>query len=386
MGLHIDQLDFDLDDSLIAVRPAEPREAARLLVLTLPPEDVDDGVSMELSHRRVADLPELLGPGDRLVLNETRVVAARLHLTRRDTGGRLEGLLLERIDAECWWAMLKRSRRLRPGHVLEVRGPSDEPTSFTLGVEEIASDGRVRLRVVGADPCDAEPMATLMEAAGRPPLPPYVLRQRRDLGEAEDDPRDDDWYQTAFASEAGSTSSVAAPTAGLHLTSPLLAEAASRGVETVRVSLEVGAGTFKPVEVEDLDRHPMHRERCVVEPDMWRAISRAVEARVAGTGRIVAVGTTSVRTLESMPTIVSPETAVTWSTDLLIQPGHRFERVDALLTNFHLPRSTLLALVAAMVGLDRLHLAYREAISHGYRFFSYGDAMFIHRAVGRSLH
>lgn len=380
MGLRIDQLDFDLDDSLIAVRPAEPRESARLMVLSLPPRDTDDGRAMTLSHRRIADLPDLLGPGDRLVLNETRVVAARLHLRRRDTGGRLEGLLLERLDARTWWSMLRRSRRLRAGHVLEVLGPDESPTSFALSVEAVAEDGRVRVAVLDADPADPEPMATLMAAAGRPPLPPYVLRQRRHLGDAEDDPRDPSWYQTAFATDATSTRSVAAPTAGLHLTPDLLARIDSRGVETLKVSLEVGAGTFKPVEVDDLDRHPMHEERCLVDPTAWRAIERADEARGEGHGRVVAVGTTSVRTLESMPEATSPDDPVVWSTDLLIQPGHRFRRVDALLTNFHLPRSTLLALVAAMVGLDRLHRAYAEAIREGYRFFSYGDAMFIHRA------
>lgn len=379
MGLHIDELDFDLDESLIAVRPAAPRESARLMVLTLPPADVDDGRSMEVAHRRVEDLPDLLGDGDRLVLNETRVVAARLHLRRLDTGGRLEGLLLERVDDRTWWGMLKRSRRLRPGHRLEVVGSDQAPTPFQLGVEEVASDGRVLLQVVGADP-----MTAVLDAAGRPPLPPYVLKRRRHLGEPEDDPRDTAWYQTAFATQAGTTRSVAAPTAGLHLTPDILARVARKGVPSLKVSLEVGAGTFKPVDVEDLDLHPMHAERCVVDPETWRAIAGIAEDRARGKARIVAVGTTSVRTLESMPDTAPAGEPAVWNTDLLIQPGHRFRRVDALLTNFHLPRSTLLALVAAMLGLNRLRAAYAEAIRSNYRFFSYGDAMFIQRRARRS--
>ena len=222
-------------------------------------------------------------------------------------------------------------------------------------------------------------MTAVFEAAGRPPLPPYVLKRRRHLGELEDDPRDTGWYQTAFATEAGTARSVAAPTAGLHLTPDILARVGRKGVPSLKVSLEVGAGTFKPVDVDDLDLHPMHAERCVVDPKTWRAIADIAEDRARAEARIVAVGTTCVRTLESMPDVAPIDEAAIWNTDLLIQPGHQFQRVDALLTNFHLPRSTLLALVAAMLGLERLHAAYAEAIRSNYRFFSYGDAMFIQR-------
>ncbi len=188
------------------------------------------------------------------------------------------------------------------------------------------------------------------------------------------------WYLRWFPDSTCRTASVAAPTAGLHLTPELLAEADARGVTPIRVSLEVGAGTFKPVEVDDISDHPMHAERCVVDAAARASIEEAEDLRRRGQARLIAVGTTSVRTLESMPEAAPGD--LDWSTDLLIQPGHRFRRTDAILTNFHLPRSTLLALVAAMTGLDRLHRIYAEAIARRYRFFSYGDAMFVHRTAG----
>lgn len=389
MGLLTDDLDFDLDPALVADHPAEPRESARLLVVTLPDAEDDDGRRVDLQHLAVSDLPGLLGPGDRLVLNATRVVPARLRCRRTDTGGGLEGLLAEAAGPGRWWAMLRKSRRLQPGHRLAILDHAGDETALRLEVEAIDEEGRV-LVALGEEGRAGVAMDALVDRfhreSGLVPLPPYILKARRERGLPEDDPHDASWYQTTYAGDDGRTSSVAAPTAGLHLTPGLLDDAEERGARTIRVSLEVGAGTFKPVETDRIDDHPMHAERCVVDAAALEAIREAESARRRDEGRIVAVGTTSVRTLESLPTDAAagaPDRDLAWSTDLLIQPGHRFLRTDALLTNFHLPRSTLLALVAAMTGLDRLQTIYAEAIARRYRFFSYGDAMFVRRAARR---
>ena len=385
MGTRLSDLDFDLDPELVATHPAQPRDSARLLEVQLPPEDRDDG-SLTLRDRVVSDLPDLLGPADRVVLNQTRVVPARIACRRIDTGGRVDGLLSEPVEPGCWWAMLRRSRRLRAGHELVPLDHAGNPLQLRLVVEEVDPEGRVRLRLSDPGNPDTDPedlVFRLRAEAGLVPLPPYILRARREHGCPEDRPEDEGWYQTTFAGDGGITASVAAPTAGLHLTRTLLDRIEDRGCTLVKVSLEVGAGTFKPVEVADLDQHAMHTERCFLEPEAIRLIREVEQARRSGSGRVVAIGTTSVRTLESLPHPWPEGPArgepLTWATDLLIQPGHRFRRVDALLTNFHLPRSTLLALVAAMTGLDRLRYVYEEAIRRRYRFFSYGDAMFIHR-------
>lgn len=386
MGLRTDELDFPLDPALIATSPAEPREAARLLEVRLPPEGVDDGVRMELRDRTVADLPSLLRTGDRLVVNGTRVVPARIACRRHDTGGLLDGLLAEPEGPGRWWAMLRKSRRLRDGHDLVLLDHDGRDLSLRLRVEAIDEEGRVLVRLHDPEHPDrpvADLVPRLHAEAGLTPLPPYILKARRDRGLPERDPQDQARYQTTFAGDEGRTNSVAAPTAGLHLTPELFDQIRSLGGRVIRISLEVGAGTFKPVEEEDLDRHPMHAERCVVDPEAMEALRSAERDRRAGTGRLIAVGTTSVRTLESMdeaPVTVGEDAAPRiWSTELLIQPGHRFQRVDALLTNFHLPRSTLLALVGAMTGMERLHRIYAAAMERRYRFFSYGDAMFVHR-------
>lgn len=389
MGLRTDELDFLLDPSLIATSPAEPREAARLLEVRLPTDGADDGVQMELRDRTVADLPELLRSGDRLVVNDTRVVPARIACRRRDTGGLLDGLLAESKGPGRWWAMLRKSRRLRVGHELVLLDRAGADLDLWLRVETIDHEGRILVEL--HDPADpdrapSELVERLHAQAGLVPLPPYILKARRDRGLPERDPRDESRYQTTFAGDAGRTSSVAAPTAGLHLTPEIFTRIHDLGGQVIRISLEVGAGTFKPVEADDLDRHPMHSERCVVDRKAMEALRSAETDRRTGAGRLVAVGTTSVRTLESMEEPKSgsgaePELRA-WSTDLLIQPGHQFRRVDALLTNFHLPRSTLLALVGAMTGMDRLHRIYAAAMERRYRFFSYGDAMFVHRPEG----
>ncbi len=389
MGLRTDELDFDLDPDLVADHPAEPRESARLLVVTLPDPSRDDGHQVHLEHGSVADLPGLLGVGDSLVLNATRVVPARLRCRRCDTGGALEGLLAESAGPGRWWAMLRKSRRLRPGHRLAILDHEGAETTLLLEVEAIDEEGRVLVSLADperpGDPIE-DLVARFHRQSGLVPLPPYILKARRERGLPEDDPHDASWYQTTFAGDGGRTASVAAPTAGLHLTPSLLSEAEARGARAIRISLEVGAGTFKPVESDRIDDHPMHAERCVVDATALQAIREAEASSGRGEGRIVAVGTTSVRTLESLPSGSEIRPAgrdLAWATDLLIQPGHRFRRTDALLTNFHLPRSTLLALVAAMTGLDRLKAIYAEAIARRYRFFSYGDAMFIRRGTGR---
>ncbi len=383
MGLRTDELDFDLDPTLIAAAPAEPRDAARLLEVRLPPARDDSGEELELQDRIVADLPGLLHPGDRVVVNETRVVPARIACRRLDTGGLLDGLLAEPTGPGRWWAMLRRSRRLKVGHELVLLDRHGEELDLRLRVEAIDGEGRVEVRLHGLgseSEFDPALVDRLRREAGLVPLPPYIVKARRDRGLPERQPEDQDRYQTIFAEPEGRTSSVAAPTAGLHLTPRVLQRLEDRGGRLIRIALEVGPGTFKTVEVDDLDRHPMHSERCLVDESAQRALTAAEVDRSSGRGRIVAVGTTSVRTLESMASIpADPRGPLEWSTDLLIQPGHRFRRVDALLTNFHLPRSTLLALVGAMTGMPRLHRIYREAIARRYRFFSYGDAMFIHR-------
>ncbi|MAD78554.1 MAG: tRNA preQ1(34) S-adenosylmethionine ribosyltransferase-isomerase QueA [Planctomycetaceae bacterium] len=386
MGLRTDELDFGLDPALIATSPAEPRESARLLEVRLPPEGVDDGVGLELRDRTVSDLPSLLRNGDRLVVNGTRVVPARIRCRRHDTGGLLDGLLAEPEGPGRWWAMLRKSRRLREGHDLVLLDHDGRDLTLRLRVEAVDEEGRVLVRLHDPEHPDrpvADLVPRLHAEAGLTPLPPYILKARRDRGLPERDPHDEARYQTTFAGDEGRTNSVAAPTAGLHLTPELFDQIRSLGGRVIRISLEVGAGTFKPVEEEDLDRHPMHAERCVVDPEAMEALRSAERDRRAGTGRLIAVGTTSVRTLESMdesPVPVGEDAAPRiWSTELLIQPGHRFQRVDALLTNFHLPRSTLLALVGAMTGMERLHRIYAAAMDRRYRFFSYGDAMFVHR-------
>jgi S-adenosylmethionine:tRNA ribosyltransferase-isomerase len=308
------ELEYALPTELIAQVPAEPRDASRLLVYRR--------ASGELEHRTFADLPELLGE-ELLVLNDTRVVPARLRL-RRSTGGAVEVLLLKRRDADGLWEALARpTRRLRAG---ERIGPVEllEP----LGA------GRWLLRLEG-------------EPAGDPPLPPYIHEPLRDP----------ERYQTVYARELGSA---AAPTAGLHLTPELL-----RRLEHVRVTLHVGLDTFQPITEKRIEEHQLHGERYRVGADAWRRIAQAE--------RVLAVGTTVVRVVET----VARSGALSGRTELLVTPGFEFRRVDALLTNFHLPRSTLLALVMAFVGIEETRKVYRRAVRERYRFYSFGDAMLV---------
>lgn len=380
--MRTDDLDYPFDHTLIAKAPAEPRDAARLLVY--------HRISDRLEERQVRDLPEYLGAGDALVVNETTVAPARIKAERQREGegprAQIEGLLLERRGPRTWFALLRNTKRVKEGERLRLIGPHEgAPSPEGAGLRFLGREGEGSLvEVEGGGSADE-----VLEALGWTPLPPYILRAR---GDGDADGREDDAdrrrYQTVFAAPTDAPS-VAAPTAGLHFTGELFQALAARGVERIPISLQVGAGTFKPVETERLEDHPMHTERCRVAPQAI-ALLQAARARAARrAGRTIAVGTTAVRTLESMPSDAldrePPTHSLEWSTNILIAPGHRFRLVDALLTNFHLPRSTLLALVAAFLtdgdtsadGLATIKRLYAFAIARRYRFYSYGDAMLI---------
>ena len=335
--------DYELPPESIAQQPA-PRGESRLLVL--------DREGAE-RHRRVRDLPELLRPGDLLVLNNTRVIPARL-FGRRPGGGQIEILLTGKAGDREWDALVKPGRRAKPGTVIEL------DAGLTAEVIEKEESGRHRLRF-------SEPVEPHLDRLGHVPLPPYIQRP--------DDAADRERYQTVYARHPGA---IAAPTAGLHFSAELLQEIAAAGIETAEVTLHVGLGTFKPVSVEQIEEHRMDRERYEVPEAAAEAIRRARDRK----GRVVAVGTTVVRTLESAAIAGAGEVLPgSGSTELFITPGFRFQAVDVLLTNFHLPRSTLLMLVSAFAGRERVLAAYEEAVREGYRFYSYGDAMLAERAI-----
>jgi len=342
---------------LIAQQPVEPRDASRLMVVRR-----DTG---EIEHRIFRDLAEYLNAGDALVVNRTRVLPAKF-LARRATGGRVEGLFIREIEIGIWEVMLGGLRRLKTGEVLQVdpRGRG----SAGSGVEAVRMElvrrlerGRCEVRVHPADPAPQ-----ILDLVGTMPLPPYISREsQNDVRDTVDRER----YQTVFAAEPGA---IAAPTAGLHFTPELLDRVRGLGIDTVEVVLHVGLGTFQPVEAEHLADHGMHAEWFEFTGD---AAVRIRERRSRG-GRIVAVGTTSVRVLETVGAENELSAATGW-TDILIYPPFRFRWIDALITNFHLPGSTLLALVGAFAGMDLIHRAYRTAVEERYRFYSYGDAMLI---------
>jgi len=331
---------YDLPEESIAQEPA-PRGESRLLVLN------EEGPGR---HRQVGDLPQLLRPGDLLVLNDTRVIPARL-FGQRQEGGKTEVLLVEKVGDREWEALVRPGRRARPGTEIAFEG-------LTAEVVEKRADGRHRLRF-------SEPVEPHLDRLGHVPLPPYIRRPDRES--------DRERYQTVYARHPGA---VAAPTAGLHFTADLLEEIAGAGIGIARVTLHVGLGTFKPVSAERVEDHRMESERYEVGEETAEAVQRT---RAAG-GRIVAVGTTVVRTLESAALAGGGEVRPgRGATELFITPGFRFQAVDVLLTNFHLPRSTLLMLVSAFAGRERVLAAYEEAIREGYRFYSYGDAMLAQR-------
>lgn len=380
-GKPVQAADFDypLEEELIAQQPLERRDQSRLMRL----RRVDGAIS----HHVFRELPRLLRPGDLLVLNDTRVILARI-TCRRASGGRIEGLFLREIRPGRWEVMLKGAGRCRPGECLELLG-ADE----TLRLEHNLGEGRWELDVLRFGQLMATPAAELLERAGSPPLPPYIRRGGRDShpgqeGAEQQDaqppaagrpasPSDDRLrYQTVYAERPGA---VAAPTAGLHFTPELLAELEQGGMELARVTLHVALGTFAPVKHEDLAEHPMHEEWYELPPG---TAERLNAARDAGR-RIVAVGTTSVRVLESAASPDGRFAPASGWTRIFLYPPAAFRAVDALITNFHLPRSTLLMLVAAFCkpgstdGLPMILRAYEEARRLRYRFYSYGDAMLI---------
>jgi len=359
--MRVDLFDFELPPDRIATRPVRPRDSARLLTcLGRQSGGVAGPEQPAFEHRRVHDLPDILHPGDLLVFNDTRVIPARLSATRSRDGvtARVALTLARRLDAGSWQALARPLKRLRPGDLLEIAGP--QPLSAR--VESIDAAGMVTLAFDLAGP----ELDAAVDAAGAMPLPPYIAARRPADG------RDRDDYQTVFARAAGA---VAAPTAGLHFTDQLLARLKATGIGHVFVTLHVGVGTFLPVRAEDTEGHRMHAEWGEVTED---AAARIAAARAAG-GRIVAIGTTALRLLESAASEDGRVDPFRGDTDIFITPGYRFRAVDLLFTNFHLPRSTLLMLVAAFLGLERTLALYREAVAQRYRFYSYGDAALLER-------
>ncbi|MEH6790269.1 tRNA preQ1(34) S-adenosylmethionine ribosyltransferase-isomerase QueA [Parasphingorhabdus sp.] len=336
--MRVDRFDFELPPECIALRPAVPRDSARLLAVT----------GDRLSDHSVTDLPGLLGPRDILVFNDTRVIPAQLTGTRGDA--RIGATLHKRVDLRRWQAFIRNAKRLRIGETV------DFGSDVSAEAEARLDDGSFILRFLGD-----EPVELLLERAGTMPLPPYIASKRAI------DARDADDYQTMFAREKGA---VAAPTAALHFTEGLLASLAAAGIGSETLTLHVGAGTFLPVKVEETDDHRMHSE--------WGKIDAATAdrlnaARQAG-GRVIAVGTTSLRLLESA---TGPDGLIRpfeGDTDIFITPGYKFRAIDGLMTNFHLPKSTLFMLVSALMGLETMQAAYGHAIRKNYRFYSYGDS------------
>ncbi len=332
---------YDLPEELIAQTPLEQRDASRLMVL--------DRNTGKTEHRRFYELPELLCPGDCLVLNDSRVLPARL-FGKRPTGGAVEVLLLTDKGEKCWECLVRPGKKARPGDTLTF-GDGE----LTAEILEVLEGGNrlIRFDYRGIF------METL-ERLGRMPLPPYIHEELKDA----------ERYQTVYSRELGSA---AAPTAGLHFTPELLEKIRERGVDLAFVTLHVGLGTFRPVKEEEIEDHDMHSEFCVITEDAAQKVNAAKKRG----GRIVSVGTTSLRTLESFADergFLKPSSG--W-TDIFIYPGYKFKCVDALITNFHLPESTLLMLVSALAGREHILSAYHEAVREKYRFFSFGDAMFI---------
>lgn len=348
--MRVDLFDFDLPDDRIAQAPAEPRDSARLLHVP---------AAGPFADRIVRDLPELLTPQDLLVVNDTKVIPTRLLGRRGDA--QVEVTLVEETAPDTWLAFARPGKRLRPGDAVDFGG-------LSATVAEKLPDGRAALRFDASG-------AALREALwriGTMPLPPYIKRAK--AVDPDQAARDRDAYQTVFAEREGA---VAAPTASLHFTQDLLDRLAAAGIRTERLTLHVGAGTFLPVKAEDTDDHVMHSEWADLPAD----VAVRLTAHKASGGRIVAVGTTAMRTLE---TAVRPDGTLAGfegETDIFITPGYRFGACDRLMTNFHLPRSTLFMLVSAFSGLDRMKAAYAHAVAAGYRFYSYGDGSLLERAA-----
>ena len=338
--LTIHDFDYELPEALIAQTPVEPRDSSRLLVL--------DRQSGDMQHQIFSQIVDHIQPGDLLIANDTKVMPARLLGKRADTGGRVEVFLLHRRSQDLWEVLVKPGKRMRPGQ----RVWFDD--SLSCVVEDVTEYGGriVRFLYEGL-------FETVLDALGETPLPPYIHQKLADP----------DRYQTVYARERGSA---AAPTAGLHFTPELMNKVRDKGASFAFVTLNIGLGTFRPVRIESIADHVMHREFYSISPD---TVDRILENKRQG-GRIIAVGTTAVRTLESAAVTGQLTAGSAWS-ELFIYPGFQFRIIDALITNFHLPQSTLLMLVSAFAGRENVLAAYREAVRQNYRFFSFGDAMFI---------
>jgi S-adenosylmethionine:tRNA ribosyltransferase-isomerase len=357
--MQIADFDFELPEDRIALRPAVPRDSARLLL-------VEPGAALKDLH--VFDLPDLLRPGDVLVLNDTKVIPARLKgvRVREESRVAIEATLHRRISGHVWTAFMRPGKRLAEGDRI-VFGEADDRACFLGNLDATVKAKGEGGEVTLAFDLSGPDLDAAIAERGAMPLPPYIAAKRAE------DAQDRTDYQTVYAKEDGS---VAAPTAGLHFTPELLARLAERGVATERVTLHVGAGTFLPVKTETVEEHRMHAEWGEVDP---ATAERLNAARAAG-GRIVCVGTTSLRLLESATGEDGVVRPFEGETDIFITPGYRFRAADALMTNFHLPKSTLFMLVCALAGTETMRAAYGHAIANGYRFYSYGDSSLLWRA------
>jgi len=345
-----DKLQYHLPPELIAQQPGDTRSSSRLLVLSR--------INGDTSDSRFDRIGDFLAPGDCLVLNDTKVLQARF-FGRRPTGGKLEGLFLAETETGTWKVLLKTSRKVKPGDLFYLKDKAKKDFCRAIVLDKTA-DGTCRLKI--ETDADTE---TILDNIGFPPLPPYIKRDD-DLATAQIDKQR---YQTVYAKIPGA---VAVPTAGLHFPKPLIERLQLAGINFAYIPLHVGAGTFKPITAENLEDHQMHQERFSIDEENARIINAAKDKG----GRIITVGTTSTRTLETMATN-SRIQAASGETKLFIKPGYKFKIIDAMITNFHLPKSSLLALVAAFAGLENILAAYRHAIEQRYRFYSYGDAMLI---------
>lgn len=338
----VDEFDYYLPEELIAQTPLEQRDHSRLLVLNR-----NNG---EINHKHFYDIVDLLNPGDLLVVNDSKVIPARIFGNRIGTGGLVEVLMLKALEENVWEVLVKPGKKARPGQVLEFQ------EGMTGTVLEILEDGKRKIKFEH----QASTIYEVLDRIGKMPLPPYITEQLKDQGR----------YQTVYARELGSA---AAPTAGLHFTDELLERVREKGIRVAPVTLHVGLGTFRPVKEKEITNHIMHREYFSIPDDTIRLI---LETKAAG-GRVISVGTTATRTLESGFDEQLNCVTKSGETGIFIYPGYQFKVIDALITNFHLPKSTLMMLVSALAGKDKIMDAYQEAVAEKYRFFSFGDAMFI---------
>ncbi len=338
----VDEFDYVLPEELIAQTPLEKRDHSRLLVLHRE--------NSELEHRRFYDIVDYLNPGDLLVVNDSKVIPARIFGNRAGTGGLVEVLLLKVLEENVWEVLVKPGKKARPGQILEFQ------EGMTGTVLELLEDGKRKIRFDH----HASTIYEVLDRIGKMPLPPYITEQLKDQGR----------YQTVYARELGSA---AAPTAGLHFTDELLEKVKDKGIKIAPVTLHVGLGTFRPVKEKEITKHIMHTEYFSIPEETIRLVK---ETKAAG-GRVISVGTTATRTLESGFDASLNCTQNSGDTGIFIYPGYKFKVIDALITNFHLPKSTLMMLVSALAGKDQIMKAYQAAVEEKYRFFSFGDAMFI---------